>query len=118
MNKFEVIFAEDPKKVSTHCYLQSMKVERDFFLDEVSRYRIGAVFCSVPSDGIGLFFEFFDAVNFSLKSIDGVFAYVLNINDVSYRQQEGMNYCVSESEYGAFSFYCKDYDVKFIELDV
>jgi hypothetical protein len=65
-----------------------------------------------------LSFKFVNAIGIKLGEIESMFGMLLDIEDVTGDQIEGVSYRVSEQENNAFSFGCSDFFVELVSESV
>lgn len=91
-------------------YIKSINISRNVFGEEWSDFDLCITLCEYvswdESDEFTIIFK--NVKDLELGDIDNLFCVCFDIQSVSYRQMENINYSVKESENDLFSFLCKD----------
>lgn len=94
-------------------YFQSLQLSRDIGdEDGCSEYSLNITLCGYPfhEGDQKLVLSFLGVRNLKIGVIDGLYKLLININNISEDQMEGINYWVKEDENESFSFYCADFE--------
>jgi hypothetical protein len=97
-------------KVSRFCHLKSLHLDREITENGYSGCKIEMCLCSAENTELAcLNLQFLGATDIKINDVEGMFAILIEINDISSWQREGINFSVSDSENDTFSFCCADF---------
>ena len=99
---------------SKYGYLEELRLYREISEDGCSDYTVNLALRSFPKDqtSLKLFLAFTGAKEVRIGHLEGLLNLVIDIRDVKEQQMEGVNYKVVESEYNAFSFWCREFQAE------
>ncbi len=98
--------------ISGYKFLKEIQLEADQIAQLNGSYDVKIVLETVDKDGTAeLVARFFGAVEIKIGNLRNGRCILLNIEDVSGNQLEGINYRVSDEEGDVFSFCCRDISV-------
>ena len=114
MTTSDLLISKFLTKQKEFCYLQTLSLRRDIYENSCSEYNADVVLCAYPfsQHNKKLEVKFTGIRDLRIGKIDGLFALLITINDVSGDQLENINYSVKEDENGLFSFYCRNFSYK------
>ncbi len=98
-------------------FLKAINFSRNISEDNCSLYEVELVL-SKPVDGgfKGLRVRCMNASDIKIGNVEGMPGLLIDIEDVSNRQLEGVAYKVTELEESAFSFCCEEFFAELVEL--
>ena len=102
-------------KPSRYGYLEKIHLERSVDPRTWTGYTLTLILRAKPdsiSEAICMVFS--GMVDFNVRSLEGLFSLVIDIESIRDQQLEGRIYRVAESETDAFSFDCRDFTAKII----
>lgn len=101
-------------KIVDYQYIKSLNINRIFVDGSALNYEVELTL-SALKDGraLDLKAHFIGVVDIQIGNISGMFCTLLEIEDISTWQLEGVSYQVFDSENDAFSFKCAEFNISF-----
>ncbi|GHU12335.1 hypothetical protein FACS1894185_6670 [Betaproteobacteria bacterium] len=114
MIKNDVAKFEEMRRTD-YSYLKAISFVRDF--DESSAYRGEIVLASLDENG-DMLIEFANAIGVKIGNITHMHGVLVEIEDVSSWQWEGVLFRIRDVEEDTFSFLCGDFSVEIVDRKI
>jgi hypothetical protein len=98
-------------KILEYEYLVSINLERSLIGEVLKSFSIQIVLNNIENESLIL--RCSNATDIKFKELEGTMSMVLDVEDISDYQLEGVRYRIRELEYNTFAFDCSDFFIEF-----